>query len=182
MHIQTHLLSGWCFGNLLGLDKRGRSLAILAAGLPDIDGLGILFGPIYYWKYHHLVCHNLLFAFTFSVIHAYFSEQRLKAFFTFILLFHLHFLMDYFGSGTGWLIYYFWPFSNHGIDNPIGWPFLSWQNTATGVIFTVWMIGIAVYQKRTFFECIAPKLNEQLAESASKLRLNIDKLFAYKNK
>ena len=42
MHVQTHLLSGWCLGNAFGLQKRGRTLAIAAAGLPDLDGLGIV--------------------------------------------------------------------------------------------------------------------------------------------
>jgi hypothetical protein len=34
-----------------------------------------------------------------------------------LALFHLHLVMDFVGSGPGWGIYYFWPFSQWAADN-----------------------------------------------------------------
>jgi hypothetical protein len=44
MHIQTHILSGWCVANTLPCTARQRSLAMIAASAADIDGISILFG------------------------------------------------------------------------------------------------------------------------------------------
>lgn len=40
MHIQTHIVSGWCAANLLDLTPRERALAMVAASAADLDGLG----------------------------------------------------------------------------------------------------------------------------------------------
>ncbi len=44
MHVQTHVMSGWCAGSLFPLTAGQRLLCMIAATLPDLDGLGILFG------------------------------------------------------------------------------------------------------------------------------------------
>lgn len=177
MHVQTHLLSGWCLGNLCGLEKRGRTLAILAAGLPDIDGLGIIFGPVAYWRYHHLICHNLLFGIIMSAILAFFTEQRKRAFIVYLVIFHLHLMMDSFGSGEDWVIYYLWPFTENPIENPYVWSFFSWQNISTAFVFIIWTIGIIFYSKRTFFEWIMPKLNRQLVDLTERLKSVLSRFF-----
>ncbi|MEN8127450.1 MAG: metal-dependent hydrolase [Planctomycetota bacterium] len=170
MHVQTHLLSGWCLGNLFGLGKRGRSLAVLAAGLPDIDGLGIIFGPVAYWRYHHVICHNLLFGIFLCTILTFFSEQKKRAFTAFFVIFHLHLVMDSFGSGEDWVIYYLWPFIKQPVENPYVWSFFSWQNITTAIIFVLWMIGLVFYAKRTFLEWVMPKLDRQIVELAEILK------------
>ena len=92
MHIPTHILSGWCVANLLPLGPRERAVCVVAAAIPDLDGLGLLAVPFagshFYERYHHVLGHNLTFAVIACL--AYFA------------LFHLHLLMDYYGSGPGW--------------------------------------------------------------------------------
>ena len=44
MHIPTHILSGWCIGNVLPLNGRERLFCMVAASVADFDGLGIIFG------------------------------------------------------------------------------------------------------------------------------------------
>jgi|ERR1051326_6356312 hypothetical protein len=102
MHIQTHVMSGWCFGNLLNLTPRERLFCMLAASLPDLDGLGILTGQEAYWEYHHVVGHNLPAALLVAGILTFFSTNRRKVFWVYLGLFHLHLVLDYFGSGPGW--------------------------------------------------------------------------------
>ena len=81
-------------------------MCILAASLYDFDGLGIIFGPVAYWEYHHLLGHNLAAGVLVSSVLTYFSKHRLKAFVAYLCLFHIHMLMDYLGSGEDWSITY----------------------------------------------------------------------------
>lgn len=170
MHIQTHILSGWCLGNLFGLGKRERNLAIIAASIYDLDGLGIIFGMETYWKYHHVVGHNLLAGLLVCAALTWFSKERVKGLIAYLALFHIHLAADYLGSGPGWMIYYLWPFSRHGIENESGWEFYSRQNIGTGFLFIGWTMFIIFKNKRTFFEAIMPKLDRQIVELAEKLK------------
>ena len=112
MHIQTHILSGWCVGNLLPLTSRERLFCMIAAGAADIDGLGIVVSQELYWDYHHKLGHCAAFGLLLAGALAAFSTRRALAFGTYLLLFHLHLVLDYYGSGPGWPIYYLWPVSD----------------------------------------------------------------------
>ena len=131
MHIPTHILSGWCIGNLLPLNGRERLFCMIAAGAADFDGLGILFGEETYWDFHHKLGHNVFFAVLLSGVLASLSSRKCLAFEVFFVLAHLHLVLDYVGSGPGWPLYYLWPVSNMETFNPRAWPFFSWQNIAT---------------------------------------------------
>jgi hypothetical protein len=163
MHIQTHVLSGWCIANLVSLNSRQRLAAMVAAAGADFDGLGILFGQEAYWKYHHVVGHNLLFGILLSFALVRISSSRIRVFWVFLGLFHLHLIMDFFGSGPGWPIAYFWPLSWHSWDNRRwSWPFYSWQNMSAAAVLVAWTIAIAVRQGRTPLERLMPSLDRQL--------------------
>ena len=144
MHVQTHILSGWCAANVPSLTPRERGFAMLAATLADLDGLGIVFGEEFYFRYHHKLGHNLAFGLLLATLLTAFSRNRRKSFFLYIALFHLHLLLDYFGSGPGWPIYYLWPFSQRTLVNPNAWEFNSWQNRVAALAFLIWTIAIAV--------------------------------------
>lgn len=162
MHVQTHVMSGWCLGNLCEFSPRERLLSMLAASLPDVDGLGIIFGNDFYEPFHHKLCHNLLFGLLLSATLALFSPHRKKAFLVYLGLFHVHLVLDYFGSGSGWQLFYLWPFSNWPLENPWAWPFISWQNISTGMALIAWMLVIAVKAGRTPLETVMPSLDSQL--------------------
>src|SRR5215217_2279463 len=129
MHIPTHIMSGWCLGNLLPLSPRERCFCMVAAAVPDLDGLGIVISERYYAWYHHVLGHNLTFALIVSVVLTVFSAHRLRAFLAYFALVHIHLLMDYYGSGPEWGISYWWPW-RHGPGywwmNPHPWEFYSW--------------------------------------------------------
>ncbi len=59
MHIPTHLLSGWLVGNALKLTPRERFFCMLAATLPDGDGIGIVISEELYSNLHHKLGHNV---------------------------------------------------------------------------------------------------------------------------
>ena len=163
MHVQTHILSGWCVGNLLPhFTPRERLFCMMAASLADLDGLSILAGREAYWDYHHVLGHNLPFGVLLCAVLAGLSTHRLTAFVVCLALFHLHLVMDYFGSGPGWGIPYLWPFDSHQWHDPDAWPFYSWQNISTAVFTILWALVIARRQGRTPLEALMPNLDRQL--------------------
>jgi len=76
--------------------------------------------------------------------------------------------MDYFGSGDGWQIKYFWPASYWGVWYEKAWPFFGWQNKIAALFFFIWTLAIIVIQKRTFFEWPMPSLNRQIIDIVKK--------------
>jgi inner membrane protein len=135
---------------------------MIAAAIADLDGIGIFFGQKYYWEYHHKLGHNLFFGLLSSLLLAAFANQRLKTFILCLLLFHLHLVMDYFGSGPGWHIHYLWPLGNLILINPHAWEFYSWQNLLAFLLLFLWTLWIARQQGRTPIETITPRLDREM--------------------
>ena len=143
---------------------------MLAASLQDLDGIGLLISQALCLDYHHLLGHNLCYGLVLSALLVYFSHHRLKAFLLYLALFHLHLILDYYGSGPDWGIAYAWPVSSWSIMNAHAWPFYAWQNVATGYFFVGWTCGILLMQKRTFLEWPMPSLDSQRVALGQKLR------------
>lgn len=162
MHIATHILSGWCIGNCLPLTARERFFCMIAASVQDVDGLGIVFGQKAYWDYHHIVGHNVFFLALVAGVLTIFSTHRVLAFVSYLLLGHLHLLMDYYGSGPGWGIHYLWPVQAIVLKTEYAWELFSWQNIAAGYALLGWTIVIAIRQHRTPLEYPMPQLNQKL--------------------
>lgn len=163
MHVPTHLMSGWCVASLFDLTPRERLLCMLAASAEDLDGLGAVMGTQSdaYQNYHHLLCHNLLFVTIVAIGCALVSRHKLKTLLLYFALGHLHLLMDLFGSGPGWGIAYWFPFSRHAYKTDLAWEFFSWQNITTAGVLLAWVIVIAIRQGRTPIELIAPDLDRR---------------------
>jgi hypothetical protein len=177
MHIQTHILSGWCVGNLFPLNPRQRVACMIAAAIADVDGLGILVpGPLgqrLYWDYHHVLAHNLPFGTLISVALVLWCRRRwLLTFATCLALFHLHLVMDYWGSGRDWCIDYLWPFGKVIFRNPYAWDLYSWQNMVAFGLLLFWTIAITRWQRRTPLELLMPSLDRDLAQWARRPRTN----------
>jgi inner membrane protein len=165
MHVPTHLMSGWCIGNLFRISARERLMCMVAASVPDLDGLSIIGGTNAYMDYHHKICHNVPFGVVACTLLWIFSGRRFGALILYLALFHLHLVMDFFGSGPGWGIFYFWPFSQWSADNwRYSWEFTSWQNTTTAAVFLLWTIAIAIVRGRTPLEVPMANLDRQLVE------------------
>jgi len=137
---------------------------MLAASLPDLDGFTYFGSDNAYGEYHHKLSHNLMVSILVTVVLAVFSSHRVKAGLIYFLLFHCHLVMDYFGSGPGWGIYYFWPFSSWIIDNPHAWEFVSWQNITAYLVCLAWTLAIVKWQGRTPVEYVLPRIDAQVVE------------------
>lgn len=156
-------MSGWCIANTLPLRPRERVCCMIAATAADVDGLGILISGDLYRAYHHILGHNLFFALLVSITLALFSRPLITLW-VYLLLAHLHLVMDYFGSGPLWDIYYLWPVSRWRVRFDGAWEFFSWQNITVAAVFLVWTIVIAVRCRRTPLEVLMPSLDRQLVE------------------
>ncbi len=165
MHIPIHIMSGWCIGNLPPLTPRSRFFCMVAATICDVDGISYLFGQQAWWDYHHTFGHNLAFGVIVAVVLALLSRTAMLLHFVlYLALFHLHLLMDYYGSGIGWGIAYFWPFRRGQYVNPHAWAFYSWQNISVAAVLLIWTIAIARLCRRTPLEWVMPNLDRQLLE------------------
>lgn len=166
MHVPTHILSGWVVANAFPLRPRERLLAMTAATAPDLDGVSYVFGERTYQDWHHVACHNLPFCVLTGVAFASLSRRpapgRLGLLALYAGLFHLHLLMDYWGSGPGWPIVYFWPVSRFAFVNWRAWELTSWQNTLTAGVLLAVTVAIAAVTKRTPLELLMPSLDAKL--------------------
>lgn len=160
MHIPTHILSGWCVANLIPqFSARERLLAVFAASLPDLDGLGLLWSEDAYRGVHHIWGHNLLAAIVVSGLLSLAANRKPLCFLVCVFLFHLHLLMDFYGSGQGWGIAYGWPFSHHYFETANAWSLGGWQNYLTLALLVIWSWWLLRVKHRTPFEHLAPTVD-----------------------
>lgn len=164
MYIQAHVLSGWIAGNYLKLNARERFFCMVAGGILDVDGLGILISQDAYDDYHHVLGHNLLFGVIVALILTFFSSHKRKCLFIYLALFHLHILMDLFGSGELWTISYLQPFSDYELYSKFNWALYSWQNMIANAVVLLWTIAIIISKKRTPLEYIMPEFDKKWSE------------------
>lgn len=143
---------------------------MVAATAPDLDGLAIVAGREAFETYHHVVGHNLFFALLVTAaITVWSTQRRTMALFAFGL-FHLHLVMDSFGSGRDWGIAYLWPAVRQEWINPWRWDFFSWQNLVAAYGLLLVTVVLAVRQGRTPLETLAPSLDRQLVTLARRFR------------
>jgi hypothetical protein len=164
MHIPTHILSGWCVASVFSLTARERCFAMVAAAIADVDGVGYLAGEQSdaYQLFHHVLGHNVFFGLVACGILAAFLKNRIKAGLLYVGLFHLHLLLDYFGSGPGWAICYIWPVSRMKLRTDLAWDLFSWQNITAGYALVALTIYLAWRQRRTPLEYVMPELDRKL--------------------
>lgn len=172
MHPTTHILAGWCLAELdPTLSRRGKAAIVIAAGISDLDGLGVIAEvatrnssrPLLWWtEYHHVVGHNLLFAALFGIAAALTVRgcRARTALWCFIAV-HLHYLGDVLGSRGPdeyqWPIAYLYPFRDEPQLAWSGqWYLNAWPNFAitavllTATMFLAWRRGHSVVGLASF--------------------------------
>lgn len=144
MNPATHLLVGWSVANAVEIERRDRALVTLAGVIPDVDGLGILLdfatgnradGLAWWWKFHHVLAHNIAAAVAVVVIAFCLAKRRFVTALLAGVSFHLHILGDIAGSrgpdGYQWPVPYLRPFSDAWEFTWSGqWELDAWPNFA----------------------------------------------------
>lgn len=88
---------------------------------PDLDGLSLLAGVDAYGQWHHVLTHGAIGAALAALVAARLAKERLRVSLLAVTAFHLHLLCDFFGSGHGWGLTYWYPFSTREYISPIQW-------------------------------------------------------------
>lgn len=161
----THAQISWLLGNLWELTRRERGMVLLAGLLPDLDGIGILFGLEYYGRYHHLLTHNLATGVVLGALSFAFSRRKWLTALLAFLSFHLHLLGDYVGSGPSWPISYLWPFSDVEWLFPNQWDLASWQNFLITLVALILCFHVARRLGRTPVEFFSLKGDAAVVEA-----------------
>lgn len=142
---------------------------MVAATAPDLDGLAIVAGREAFETYHHVIGHNLFFGLVVMAAVTMWSTNKWTMALLSFGLFHLHLVMDSFGSGRDWGIAYLWPVVQREWVNPWRWDFVSWQNMVAAYGLVLVTIVIAIRQGRTPLETVMPSLDRQLVVLARRL-------------
>jgi membrane-bound metal-dependent hydrolase YbcI (DUF457 family) len=141
----THALTGWCLAEAMPeLRMRERGVVVAAAIAPDLDGFGMIpelltrdsRNPLLWWTdYHHLLAHNVAFAFVAAALAAIVARgsNRARVAALAFAAVHLHLFEDVIGSrgpdGFQWPIPYLYPFSRAATVAWDGqWALNAWQN------------------------------------------------------
>ncbi len=104
-----HGAVGWLVG-ARQQRRRDRVVVAVAAVAPDIDGLGLIVSEELYVEWHHRLAHGAIFAVVTFVVAAAICRSWRVGLLSFVA-FHTHVAMDLMGSGPGWPIMYWYPWS-----------------------------------------------------------------------
>lgn len=148
--------------------RRDRWLVTLGGVLPDLDGLTIVAGEDLYGQWHHVLTHGFASALVISAALAAFAQRKVAVFFLALAAFHLHLLCDLVGSGPGWPLFYFWPFSRTQWFWEGQWDLASWQNSLIGLGATLAVLACALPFGRTLVELFSVKADAQVVATIRK--------------
>jgi len=137
----------------------------LASLTPDVDGLSLLFGLDVYARYHHLLLHNLLFGVVVTLVSAYRVGLRPLSLGLVFLAFLSHLVGDYFGSGPGWGLWPFLPFSDKFYVCECAWNLVSWQNTLITLGAIAVALWAAIRQGHTLLEFLHAGLERTVVDT-----------------
>jgi inner membrane protein len=158
-----HAEIGWLIAQPLQ-KRRDRVLVVAAAVLPDLDGAGLLVSDALYEAWHHRLAHGLIAAAVISIGVGLWTRRPLGLVLG-VLAFHSHIVMDLVGSGPGWPILYWWPWSNSEWLPSWQWDLASWQNSVFGMFATLACLACAIPLGRTPVEVVSPKADTRVVQT-----------------
>ncbi len=178
----THFFISWSVANTAGLDRRDRALVTLAGIIPDADGVGIMVdffmrrtsSPTDFWtQWHHILGHNLGFAFFIVLLAALLAHRRKMTAFLVFIAFNLHILGDIIGArgpdGNQWPIPYFSPFYR-GLELcwEGQWALNAWPNFLITAVCLFFMFSIAVKKGISPLELISKRADQAFVGALQK--------------
>jgi len=147
------------------VDRRTRLWCLIASVVPDLDGLTLLAGLAAYGTYHHVLTHNLAFGLVVTAVSAVWVPRRARDLALVFAAFCSHLIGDYFGSGPGWGLQPFLPFSNRFFLFEHAWELGGWQNMLITVIAIGVALVIAVRAGRTPLEFIHARTDHAIVDA-----------------
>jgi inner membrane protein len=175
----THFLISWTVAGPLPLSTRDKALICFAGVAPDLDGLGIVpefltrHSPhplTWFSDYHHILGHNIAFAFTVTLLIFALARQRWLAALLACATFHLHLLCDLIGArgpdGYPWPIPYLLPFSHAGVWTWSGqWALNAWPNLVITLCALAFTFFLAWHSGESPLQFFSAKANRAFVEA-----------------
>ena len=165
MHPFSHAATGWLISNNLD-KKRDRTLVTVAALVPDIDALPILWNQQLFSEWHHTFGHNIFCGFGVTIVCTLLAKSKLKTAILTLIAFHSHIFEDLLGSGKDWPVLYFWPISKHefSLFPPFQWELVSWQNYSITIVLLFLMGWIGIHKGRTIAELFSERIDSEIVK------------------
>lgn len=163
-----HLQYGWWVAHWKNLNRRERAAIALAGAACDLDGLSILAGGGAYYRYHHILFHNLGSALALIPLAGIFFWRRPIVWLLAIFSFGMHVVEDYFT--IPWVMRPWAPFSASTInlDNHLpAWVVQYVFQTAAMLFILAMTVWIYLRHQRTPLEIISPALDRLLVNYAA---------------
>ncbi|PYV17803.1 MAG: hypothetical protein DMG21_07165 [Acidobacteria bacterium] len=162
-----HLQYGWWFAHWRNFDRRERAAIALAGAACDLDGVSLFWGGDAYYRYHHILFHNVGSLLAITAIAGLFFWRRPWAWLLVAFSFGMHVVEDYFT--VPWDMQPWRPFANTVVN--FGQHVPGW--VVQYVFQSVAMVGIVgvtawIYSrhKRTPLEIISPALERLILNYA----------------
>ena len=133
--------------------------------MPDLDGLTLVAGLAAYGRYHHVLTHNLAFGLVVTAVSAVWVPRRARELALVFAAFCSHLIGDYFGSGPGWGLAPFLPFSDRFFLFEHAWDLVGWQNITITLAGIVVALVIAVRVGRTPLELVHPATDRAVVDT-----------------
>jgi inner membrane protein len=156
LHPSSHLIVSWLVGQHLP-ERRDRLLVAYAGVAPDLDGLSLLAGVDAYGQWHHVLTHGVVGATLVTICATSLAKDRVRVALLALVAFHGHLLCDFFGSGYGWGITYWFPFSRHAYLAPIQWDLNAWPNVAATAVALALSGWLALRHGHSVAETVVPR-------------------------
>lgn len=161
-----HGCVGWLIGHRSS-SRRVRVVCTVAAVAPDVDAVGLVVSADLYLAWHHRLAHGVGFAIATAVVAALVCRRKrpLHAAALALLAFHSHVVMDLAGSGPGWPILYWWPWSTTEWLPSWQWDLASWQNSAFGLAVVLVCLATSLTVGRTPVELFSPRADRRVVDA-----------------
>ena len=139
----------------------------LAGTGPDLDGLSFVAGGERFYRYHHILFHNVGAALGVAVLAALFFRRRPRAALLIVFAFAMHVVEDY--VTVGWDQYPWQPFSSSAVNLSHTLPVWLVQGVfqITAMMFILAMtVWIYLRYRRTPLEIVSPRLDRLIINYA----------------
>lgn len=162
-----HLQYGWWFAHWRQFDRRERAAIALAGAAADLDGLSLLGGGDAYYRYHHILFHNLGSLLVIVALAGLLFWRRPWVWLLISFSFGMHVVEDYFT--VPWDMRPWRPFANTVVNlsqHVPGWvvQYVFQSVAMAGIVaMTVW---IYLRYRRTPIEIISPALDRLILNYA----------------
>ena len=162
-----HLQFGWWFAHW-GEFSRGERAAIALAGVgPDLDSASLVGGGEGFYRYHHILFHNVGATLAAAVLAGLFLWRRPRVWLLVVFAFAAHLLEDY--LTVGWDQFLWQPFNASAVNLSHHLPNWLVQGVfqVTAMVFILGMtVWIYLRHHRTPLEILSPALDRLLVNYA----------------